>query len=300
MNKAYIILAHRYPQHLIRMIRQLDDGNSCFYVHIDSSADISRFPFFSPAARRIMRLERLRTRWAGFDLVQATLNGLVAVLNSGRPVDRIILLSGQDYPIKSNEQIDAFFRDSPFSIFLEHTLIPDYRRWEPRGGQYRLDKYYFGLHSSQRLAGKAMNFLSCLPLGVSRKAPKHLKPYAGSQWWVIDQYAAEYILRYLREHPEYVRFHRHTFAPDELFFHMILLNSDDPRIAGAIVNDNLRFFRWPDSGLSHPEVLGSGDLEALRSSQALFARKFDPDKQPEIIDAIDQYCLKSMRYEKVV
>jgi hypothetical protein len=290
MEKAYIILAHKCPDQLARLIARLNDGNSSFYIHIDRKADLPAFSLL-PENERIIKIKRIRTRWAGYSLVQATLNALKQIRDSGRPVERVILLSGQDYPIKNNRYIDAYLETSPYKVFLEHTAIPDHKRWTPRGGLYRLDKYYMGSKGHQYLTAKALNFLSLFLVSLQRRLPGDLTAYAGSQWWILDTRAVEYILKYVRDNPGYSRFHRYTFAPDELFFHMILLNANDERLSESIRNDDLRFMIWKDTNNAHPDILKKTDLPKILDSDALFARKFDPESDPEILNLIDRFCL---------
>jgi hypothetical protein len=84
--------------------------------------------------------------------------------------------------------------------------------------------------------------------------------------------------------PDIVGFFRHTYIPDELFFHTMLLNSP---MRDTVVNENLRFIAW-DPGRPNPRTLVRGDLEVLRRSGKLFARKFDPLVDGDILDSLDQ------------
>ena len=43
MTKAYIILAHKNPAQVNRLIKQLDDKFSEFFLHVDKNANIEGF-----------------------------------------------------------------------------------------------------------------------------------------------------------------------------------------------------------------------------------------------------------------
>ena len=43
MQKNYLILAHKNPQQLYRLIKALDDGKSQFFIHVDSKTAIEPF-----------------------------------------------------------------------------------------------------------------------------------------------------------------------------------------------------------------------------------------------------------------
>jgi hypothetical protein len=218
----------------------------------------------------------------------AILNALKAIKHFNKKIERIILLSGQDYPIKSNDYINNFLKTSPYSVFIEYWTMPNFKVWKKAGGMFRFNKYFLGLKSSQRFICKAINFISIFIPFLRRKLPYNLKPYGGWMWWSIDYYALNYILQFLEDHPKYLKYHKYTFVPDEVFFQTILLNSKDKRLLGSITNNHMRYIQWKD-GKSHPETLTKNDMRAIMTSDALFARKIDPDLDDEILNMIDNY-----------
>ena len=287
MQKAYLIVAHKYPSQLFRLYKALNDEFSTFFIHIDGKADIAKFQRLI-TSESVNWVDRVKANWGEFGLVEAVLNLLNAVRDSGKKFDRIILLSGQDYPIKSNHTINEYLRQSTQSNFIEYHALPNPAKWKPNGGLYRVNKYFLGLRFGQRYKAKALNFLAMIFPALERKMPPGMKAYAGSMWWIIDDYSMNYILDYVKNNPDYVAFHKKTFAADELFFHMILLNATDERLRQSIVNDDKRFIKWKDLNASHPEQLDEKDLEEIGRSDALFARKFDITEDDEILNLIEQ------------
>lgn len=292
MKKAYIILAHKNEEMVKRLVDRLDDNDSNFFLHVDLNSNIKGFREIFRNTPAVRFLPRERTGWGSFGLVKATLNAMRIV--QGGDYEKVILLSGQDYPIKSNEEIDRFFRDSPYNIFMDHFPLPNHHKWGPGGGMYRVNKYFFGLSFVMRMIAKTANFMGIvLPFAKRRELPD-MKPFSGSQWWAMDRRAVNYILEYIASHPEYVRYHQHTFAADELFFQMILLNCPDKSLRDNIANDNLRFMKWKNGTVAHPEILGVSDVESISGSDALFARKFDPAVDSDVIDVIDDKFLNTL------
>ena len=286
MRKAYIVLAHTLPVQLCRLIQRLDDGSSIFYVHIDKASPMAAFGCLSGFGEKVVLVPRENSQWARLGIVQATLNALRSIEGDARGFDRAILLSGQDYPIKSNREIDGFLHASPYRVFMNHWRIPNVDVWRHRGGLARVDKYFFGIGRHQVVAASAANLLARIVPPLRRTMPDGLTPYGGWMWWIFDRAAVRRVLRYVDEHPGYVAYHRHTFAPDEVFFQTLLLNSRDEELIASICNDDMRFV-LREGEASHPRVLGKGDLEALMSSQDLFARKFDARVDARVLDAID-------------
>ena len=102
MEKAYIILAHKNPNQLNRMIKRLNESHSYFYLHIDKNVLLKDFENIPDLPGKITMVESIETQWGSFGIVAAVLNAMKLIDQSGKIFDRIILLSGQDYPIKSN------------------------------------------------------------------------------------------------------------------------------------------------------------------------------------------------------
>lgn len=297
MRKAYILEAHRYPAQLHRLVERLNDGSSEFFVHIDKKSDIRQFESLKSFGPILRFTGRADSAWGAWGSVQAALNGLKAIRDSGKYFDQAILLSGQDYPIKSNDDIDAFFEASPYGIFMDIFPIPNYDKWpgNDRGGWYRVDKYYIGLKWHEFLRSKFLNLLARYLPFLRRQMPNNMKPYTGSAWWSVDMYALNYILDYDAAHPEYRAFHQYTFVSDELFVQMMIANSTDERIRQSLCTDNLRFYLWAKSDSAHPNTLRKSDFPAIQASAKLFARKFDATVDSEILDRIDAEILYAKR-----
>jgi hypothetical protein len=93
-----------------------------------------------------------------------------------------------------------------------------------------------------------------------------------------------YVHEFVQRERRFVRFFGHVDKPDEMFFQTILMNS--PHTPG-IVPDDVHYTNWSKGG-SHPSTLTVGDFGALRRADDLFARKFDPGVDAEILDLIDE------------
>ena len=55
-----------------------------------------------------------------------------------------------------------------------------------------------------------------------RKFPTYLTAYGGSQWWALPMDLLKFILEFLETNPDYIKYHRFTHVPDEIFFHSII------------------------------------------------------------------------------
>jgi hypothetical protein len=298
VKKAYIILAHKNEDQLVRLIDRLNDGDSCFFIHIDINSILQQSKELFKNKENIKSLPGINTQWGSFGLVEATLSAMAAIKETENHYDRVILLSGQDYPIKSNEYINIFLQSSEHRVFMEHFLLPNYKKWRSGGGTYRISKYFFGFGTFYSYAAKTINFLTSYITVFQRSLKNTMKHFHGSQWWIIDMHSLHYILDYVRDNPQYSSFHKYTFAPDELFFQTILLNSGHDNLIRTVLNDNKRYMRWVSESSAHPEIIKTVDFDAIYNSSALFARKFDTQIDSEILDMIDERCL-NINYQKI-
>lgn len=277
MNIAHLILAHSQPAQLERLIDSLQHENAYFFIHIDRKVKSSNFSFLAAKERVFLISNRERVRWGAYSIVQATLNGFMAIAESAIKIDMVNLLSGSDYPLKSPEDIHDFFEKNRGKNFMEYRFIPEeWKEAETRFTEYHLTNYRF--HGKTTLQ-TWMNKL--LP---TRKMPDLLVPVGKSQWLSITMEAVLFIINYLDEHPEVVRFFKLTWAPDEMIFQTILYNST---FRSKLINNNLRYIDW-SAGHASPKTLNYEDVDKLLASNALFARKFDLVKHPEIFDMLDK------------
>ncbi len=303
MNIAYIILAHKYPRHLGRLVEKLTYKQNHFFIHIDARAKMEDYTAVLPFDEKIHYVQkREKAVWGSFRLVQATLNALEEVNRLPVDFDFVCLLSGQDYPVKSNAFIEAFFSARAGDNFMTYRTLPS--EGLNYGGMHRIESYTFTLrgrsetylpssyaHSLNR-KGKSLNFLLGLYCAFKKKRafPKGMVPYYGSQWWCLNKEAVDYILLFLEQNRDYIAYHRHTLIPDEIFFQSILINAKGP-MEKLPVNDNLRFMVWEESA-NGPNVLQGSDLKPILRSGALFARKFNEQESRELLEALDREIMK--------
>jgi len=278
---GYLILAHKNLHQLTRLIRRLQGERSAFFVHVDVKTDMSGHEDELRSLPRVTLAEERRfCPWGGgLGLIGATRDLMKSALRDPR-VRKLVVLSGQDYPIKAPGHIESFhLAGHPEQSFIENFRLPR-TDWGPRGGMGRIEDFYVWLGGRYRSLHNSR-------LRIRRKLPYGLKPYQGGQLWSMSRECAEFVLGYTGSHPRVERFFKHARNPSESFFQTIVMNSP---MAEHVVNDDLRFELWePDS--DHPEILTTRDMPAMRDSRALIAKKFDTDVDAEVLDLIDQQIL---------
>lgn len=291
MREAFLIMAHKEPDHVQRLIDRLDGPHASFLLHIGRAKPdiydemVRRFRGYA----NVGFVRRHTLKWGGFGHTAATLAGIRQLLETGREFDYALLISGQDYPIKSTTARHELLARRPGWSYLDHFRIPldgfhpGSLDWtQQRGGLDRIERWHVRLlRRHHRIPNRVLR------VAPRRRFPPGLVPHGGQAYWTLTPEAVRYVDEFLRRRPDVLRFFRFVDVPDELLFHTVLLSSP---LADRIVNDDLRYIVW-DRGLPHPNVLTSADFDSLASSGDLFARKFDVAVDADVLDRIDAELL---------
>ena len=304
MQKNYLILAHKNPLQLGRMIERLDDGASKFFIHLDAKTPIEPFAACLEGAHICFIEPRERCVWGDFSIVQATIHLMEA---ASKEQGVFILMSGQDYPIQSQGYINAFLESNKGFDFIE--IEPLEEKWKPKMVKDKLEHYHI-LHSEERghsncyapfrhcsVFQKLRTLTHLLKGRLSRKnfrllcsLPKRVAPferqYAGSQFWAFSERTFYAVLNYIREHKAALEgYYKYTSSPDEIYFHSVLMHlvAKDSTIKLKEQITYVNYFRKNN-------VFVTEDFDKLTSAKGkLFARKFDTDIDIEILNKLDSY-----------
>ena len=282
MKIAFLILMHSRPEQAGRLMERLDSPTSMFVVHVDRRAPPPIYNYIDGWAARQSRIhfaKRHPCRWGGFGIVAATLECMRTALRSGEAFDYAILLSGQDYPIKSLNYIRESI-NTRRKQFVESFRLDQNNRWSGHGGPYQaMNKiFWFSLQLRSRW----------LHIPVRRHLPVSLLPYGGSQWWALSRDCLAYIDDFVSGNPSVLQYFRHTFVPDETFFQTIISNS---RFGCEVLCDDLHYIDRARPNPHYPRTFDTTDFERIQLSTKLFARKFDINRDHRILDLIDRKIL---------
>lgn len=280
MRTAHLILVHKNPRQLERLLKTMAHPNFDFYIHLDKKIDINAYLPISAIPNVFFIKDRVDVKWGGYSIIKATFNGINEICRKDRNYNFINFLSGQDYPIKSIEEIVRFFQDNIGKEFITYKdIINDWKE-----AQHRYKKYHFTelrFKGSTRLE-RLVNFFS-----LERIIPYNLHPYGESMFWTLSPEVALYVVNKVENDKKMESFFYYTWAADEFLFQTIIMNSP---YRNRVVNDNYRYIDWSAKKAS-PKLLGKDDFEKLKTTPMLFARKFDIQEDYEILDRIDSKLL---------
>ena len=297
-------MAHHQPELLDRLLGRISASWSYGFIHVDAKSDVR---FFAPIAAKhpqwsvLDDSKRINVQWSGFSSVVAILNLMREAIAARPDTERFFLLSGVDYPLRPIEEIGRALAEDRDLIQIDRKLNPngtsefdrranrvflgDYGPLNPRAGR-------------PRLSGQAMEIGNL----IRRSHPKRISVYHGACWWCLTRKAVDFALRFVAERRDVVKWFRHTAVPDEMFFQTILKSEGyEGRLAcDATINPELNrpptshaahYIDWEHPNPVSPRVLDMEDFTSLKSSSALFARKFDVVRSRELLDCLDKDSL---------
>jgi len=279
---AYCIVAYKDPELIARIVNRLQTDSDFTYVHFDTSIGKQRFHDWKRLIQEkcpnkdIEIVSIFRCKYMSFGIVDSVLSSMKYFDNLD--YDYYINLTSGCYPLKSACAIKKEF-DHQDSIFMEVFEMP-FKGWY-KGGMFRLENRFYFFPRRKYPYSRLFR----IPR-LKKELPYNLKPYGGSGWFCSPKDVVRYILNFVEQKPSVKEFFKRTAIPDEIFFQTILMNS---AYRSRIVDDNKRYIDWSNGIGSSPTILTKGDFEKLRKSNKLFARKFDPTIDKEILDIIDQY-----------
>ena len=286
---AYLIMAHGHFELLRKLISMLDHERHDIYVHVDARVkDFDPVPFFACISRsRLIFTRRIPVYWGHSSQIDCEMLLLEACLENG-DYDFVHLLSGVDLPIKSRQYILDFFDAHPDTQFLQ---VGDASRHLTRLSRYHPAIKYRGRENGLVKKLDAVSDILQNKLGTDR-----LKKYGGmkivktANRFSLTGECAKYVLskkRFIR------RLTRYTVCADEMFLGTVIAASPyweqvynkEPSWDG-----HMRYIDRERNVGSSPHTFTIEDKDLLDASEMLFARKFDVEKHPEIVDYVfDKY-----------
>ena len=285
---AYLIIAHHHFDMLARLIRVLDSEHADFYIHINkSSRDFDERKILSAAVKsRVKVFRKYKITWGADTQIRCELF-LMEQAAKGR-YDYYHLLSGVDIPLKTGREIEAFF-ETQESSFLEVKQEADLTDTLERVRFYYPLQPFIGRQKAGRgwryalldqLAYESLKVQRMLGVDRTKNAP--FGYCRGGNWFSIRHDLVDYAIG---QKKLIARCFYSTMNADEMFLQCVAMASP---LKDTIVQENLRLVDWQrtEHGGCSPHTFTMEDWDMLTKSDKLFARKFDPDIDSSVIEAL--------------
>ena len=282
MKIAVLMQCHKNPEQINLLLKALKHPQVDVFVHVDSKSENIRGDIEKDAGIYLLpKRDCVDVQWAQFSQVKATLNLLNAAISGGGGYSHYFLISGQDFPIKSIEEIVDFLSAHENDNFIECSTV---KKFEKRNEIY-FPSCVIGRKSWQ----KVIKNLWIYGTGgwnrtfsiFKRKPVDGFSYYFGSQWWCLNDKTARWIYNYLDRQPRYIKLFSHSLCPDECFFQTLVMNSP----YADNVKPYLHYIKW-EKGKSSPKTLTVSDYEGLKQTKKYIARKFDIDIDRQILERL--------------
>lgn len=294
MQIAYLIMIHKNFKQFTRLFNAIYDKSNVYAIHIDKKSDKifhENVRSFLSGYTNVLLMKSQPCIWGGFSMVDIELKAIYELLKLSSEWKFFINLSGQDFPLKTQDQIKEILSAKENSNFI--TVFDDefinqwctpYTLFRPKSKnknflnpRARIEYFYFEVPFIPKLVWipKKRSFL------------KDTTWYAGWQWFALNRVFCEYLFQSSKLE-QYIDFYKKTFIPDESFFQTFIMNS---KFKSSVVNDNKRMVSWnSDKGV---KIIRESDYDTLIQSTNIFARKFDETVDSKIFDKLEQHLTMS-------
>ncbi len=293
MKIAYLIAAYTDPKQLHRLVEALYNDRNEFYIHIDKKSDIT--PFFEILGDRecVHFIKRIKDFWGGYSHLHVL--DLLLENTVYKDYDRLVYISGLDYPIWSNDKMEQFYQENPrkqllcgynvtkSKVPLARTKIDRYACW---------DVYI----KNEKLFNKTRKILNNILGHIPHPASFFVKGqewdvFWGSDWWSLTADCAKYIYETYHQNPEIKKFFKYTFSPNELWVQTIAANSKYREEMDFTVNYSfnevtvLEYLEYKDK----IRVWKEEDFDDILKSGKMFIRKVTSESSGGLCNKIDKH-----------
>jgi len=285
MKIAFIVLCHKNPSQINALIDFLTGNNSDFYIHIDKKSQIKEEINKADNIKILDGSMRVDIKWGQSSMVEATFNAIETIIKSENEYDYVWLISGQDFPIKPRDYIIEYLERNKGANFIEVIKnINTHQRYLKRTSLY----YPKWIVNNKTWIKIIKRFYIEITGGynrtfIKRKNTTGMEFYFGSQWWALTYDFIKYAFEFYKANPEKIQYFENTIIPDESLFQTIIMNS---KYKDSVI-DSLTHINWEGNKRS-PKTFTINDVDELRSSKFLLARKFDEGVDSEIIENISK------------
>ncbi len=263
---ALIITAYRELDYLKELCEIYSKYFNC-YIHVDKKTDDKNGIEELKKLDRVYVISKYKVNWGSYKHVLAVLDLLEKAKEDGMEFYHVI--SANTILIKNPQNVEKFFDKHPSRIYME---IKENKGNSFYEFEYRYTAYFFqylydlkGTH--QWLWERIEKYSSQLQRTL--KIRNNIKfNYKGYLYCHLTREAVEYVIKYVKENRNYMNTLKFCSVGEEFFFQNIIMNSP---LKMNVRNDTLIYDEWGKRG--NPAFLDETDIEKLKKTEALFARK---------------------------
>lgn len=297
MRHAMLIMAHHNFGQLEKLCKIFDDSRFEVFLHVDRNvwkcSGVERGfdkDVFLNANPNVHLIPPISIEWGAYSMIACEMRLLDEAVRTDK-FDRYHLISGDDLPIKTLNEIDSYFMDK---TGIEYVSIKEMGtpKEVSKEVRERVDLYWplQARMGRRRTVGSRLCTVVQRVFQVSRLSDADCVYLAkGPNWFSITDELARFVIE---KRPWVEEHYKNTRCADEMFIQTIVVNSRFRKaLAPVLDDDNLAALRLIDWERGSPYTWSMADYSELMASDALFARKFDMEKHPDLYAAICRHVL---------
>ena len=278
---AYLILCHNNFKILQMLLSAIDDDRNDIYIHVDKkTVDIPFEDIWSAVCHSPLTfIERTFVNWGGYSQINVEL----ALLSEATKTLHAYyhLISGVDFPLKSQADIHQFFDDNAGKEYISFDQCKErMEEYKDRIRYYHWLQDKIGRNSGKlvaimyRLENASLRIQRMMKVDRLKYCPYEIKK--GANWFSITHNLATYLL----SQKNIRKYFGKSLCTDELVVQTLAYAS---QYRDNIAGNNLRFIDWHRGS---PYTFTSDDYSQLVESDRLFARKFDENVDLNIVEML--------------
>ncbi len=292
MRVAYLIVAHNHPERLRRLVEAIEAPWADIFIHIDKREPLA--PYQECLKGKDVRFveNRIKGNWAGWSLVTIHLRLLQTAYSPDYKYYK--LLSNSCYPVKNQSFIYNFFAKHNENFVCYWSISEKDRITKEKASTV---KYYHFIDAinienflrPERFRSHPIKYFLLHPIQISywslfyllvhppkrhlikklipvRKPPPGLEIHIADDWWCLRGPFVAYLLNFINENPDTIRFFKYIKTPSEYLIPSLLAGSKMP-YNRTLIHANM---------MSNP-LNANKILELLNNPEMLFIRKVNDD-----------------------
>jgi hypothetical protein len=295
---AYMIMAHTDFPILVELVKALDDKRNDIFVHVDTKSRCFPKEDIEQAVKkaRLFIIERMNVNWGGPSQIVCELH----LMESAAKQEHYAyyhLMTGQTYPIKSQNYIHRFFEEHNGYEFIGFDNTKDYSERvryvhlypEIGKGDILFKKLLYKIRNKFIQLQKFIKY--------ERKETRGKFFKKGFVYWSLTDEAIRYIVE---QKQEILSVFKCSSCADELFTQTILYNSPFKEKIFSLTDQYgscLRIVKPVRSWQDHRNIIKTeysytvDDFEELIKTNRIFALKFRGESGLKLIKRINETIL---------
>lgn len=313
-NVAYLIMCHKNPNQVNRLISKLQSDNSVCFVHVDSQAD-----FTLEKMGGVLTKKRYHGALGSYSLVQIS-DELMRCAKEyekekGVHFSYFCLMSGQDYPLNNAAFIHKGLFENYPTPYIDCTPCTK-GNWVYNGSNHsvwwntanrKVNQWLQNPGVIRKLVKAPMFVADLITRNWANPRAKLSKNqidlYGGSAWWILPDMMVSYLLETAKRFGPGNKFYPLTGVgvPEENYYQTLLMNSEfkntirvnPPEMVAQNCKTYANFSPEGKPFTGHPYILTMEDAARLTelAKNRFFARKFDETVDSSVFDWIDENLL---------